>query len=172
MVKKAITNLDSSKPSGPVCILVVVLKNCEPEISYKLAEFFNICAKESRFPDCWKVSSLVPVFMNVWERSMAKNYRPVSLLSVISKVFEKLVYNRLVDHLEKCGLFSDLQYSFRSSQSTADNLTVVSNRIPRIARAFNRSGATRAVALDTSKAFDRAWHASLLHKLKCYRISG
>ena len=57
---------------------------------------------------------MVPVFKNVGERSTAKNYRPVSLLSVVSKVFEKLVNNRIVDHLEKCSLFSDFQYGFRS----------------------------------------------------------
>ena len=167
MVKKVITNLDSSKASGPDCIPVVVLKNREPELSYILAKLFNNCLKESCFPDCWKVSSVVP--KNVGERSTAKNYRPVSLLSVVSKVFEKLVNNRIVDHLEKCGLFSDFQYGFRSSRSTADLLTVVSDRI---ARAFNRSGATRAVALDISKAFGRVWHAGLLHKLKSYGISG
>ena len=104
------------------------------------------------------------------ERSTAKTYRPVSLLSVVSKVFEKLVNNRIVDHLENGGLFSDFQYGFRSSRTTADLLTVVSDRI---ARAFNRSGDTRAVALDISKAFDRVWHAGLLHKLiKSYGISG
>ena len=65
--------------------------------------------------------------------------------------------------------FFYLQYSFRSPQSSADPLTVVSDRI---ARAFNRSGATRAVALDISKTFDRVWHAGLLHKLKSYGISG
>ena len=169
MVKKIITNFDSSKASGPDYILVVVLKNCEPELSYILTKLFNKCLKESCFPDCWKVSSVVPVFKNVGERSTAKNYRPVSLLSVVSKVFEKLVNNRIVDHLEKCGLFSDFQYGFRSSRSTADLLTVVSDRI---ARAFNRSEATRAVVLDISKAFDRVWHAGLLHKLKSYGISG
>ena len=169
MVKKAITNLDSSKAPGPDCIPVLVLKNCEPELSYILAKLFNKFLKESCFPDCWKVSSVVPVFKNVGERSTAKNYRPVSLLSVVSKVFEKLVNDRIVDHLEICGLFSDFQYGFRSSRSTADLLTVVSDRI---ARAFNRSGATRAVALDISKAFDRVWHAGLLHKLKSYGISG
>ena len=105
MVKKVITNLDSSKASGPDCIPVVVLKNCEPELSYILTKLFNKCLKESCFPDCWKVSSVVPVFKNVGKRSTAKNYRPVSLLSVVSKVFEKLVNNRIVDHLEKCGLF-------------------------------------------------------------------
>ena len=95
-----------------------------------------MCLKESCFSDYWKFSSVVPVLKNVGERSTAKNYRLVSLLSVVSKVFEKLVNNRIVDHLKKCGLFSDFQYGFRS---TADLLTVVSDII---ARAFNRSGAT------------------------------
>ena len=169
MVRKVIMNLDLSKASGLDCIPVVVLKNSKLELSYILAELFNKCLKESCFPDCWKVSSVVPVFKNVRERSTAKNYHPVSLLSVVSKVFEKLVNNRIVDHLEKCGLFSDFQYGFRSSRSTANLVTVVSDRI---ARAFNRSGATRAVALDISKAFDRVWHAGPLHKLKSYGISG
>ena len=90
----------------------------------------------------WKISSVVPVFKIVGERSTAKNYHPVSLLSVVSKVFEKLVNNRFVDHQEKCGVFSDLQYDFRSSRSTADLLSVV---FYRIARAFHRSGATRYI---------------------------
>ena len=145
MVKKVITNLDSSKASGPDCIPVVVLKNCGPDLSYIQAELFNMCLKQSCFPDRWKVSSVIPVFKNVGERSTAKNYRPVRLLSVVSIVSEKLVNNRIVDHLGQSGLSSDFQYGFRSSRSTADLLTVVSDRI---ARAFNRSGATRAVALD------------------------
>ena len=66
-------------------------------------------------------------------------------------------------------LFSDFQYGFRSSRSTADLLTVVSDRI---SRAFNRSGATRAATLDISEAFDRVWHAGFLHKLTYYGISG
>ena len=139
MVRKVVMNLDLSKAFGPDCIPVVVLKNCEPELSYILAELFNKCLKKSCFPDCWKVSSVVPVFQNVGERSAGKNYRPVSLLSVLSKVFEKLVNNRIINHLEKCGLFSDFRFGFRSSRSTADLLTVVSDRI---ARAFNRSRAT------------------------------
>ena len=162
-------NLDLSKASCPDCNPVVVLKNCEPKLSYILPELFNKCLKESCFPDCWKISSVVPVFRNVGERPTAKNYRPVSPLSVVSKVSEKLISNRIVDHPEKCGLFSDFQYVFRSSQTTADLLTIVSDRT---ARAFNRSGATRAVALDIFKAFDRVWHAGLLHTLKSYGVSG
>ena len=72
---------------------------------------------------------MVPVFKNVGERSTAKNYHLVSLLSVVSKVFEKLVNNRILDHLEKCGFFSDFLYGFRSSQATANLLTVVSDRM-------------------------------------------
>ena len=105
MVRKVVMNLDLSKASGPDCIPVVVLKNWELKLSYMLAELFNKCLKVSCFPGCWKASSVVPVFKNFRERSTAKNYCPVSLLSVVSKVFEKLVNNRIVDHLEKCGLF-------------------------------------------------------------------
>ena len=86
IVKKVVMNLDLSKASGPDCILVVVLKNCEPELSYILAEIYNKCFKESCFPNCWEVSSVVPVFKNFGERSTAKNYRPVSLLFVVHKV--------------------------------------------------------------------------------------
>ena len=126
-------NLDSSKAPGPHCIAVMVLKNCEPELSYILTELFNMCLKESCFPDCWKVSLVVPVFKNVGERSTAKNFCPISLLYVVSKAFEKLVNNKIVDNLEKSGLFPDFQYGFQSFQSTADLLTVVSDRT---ARAF------------------------------------
>ena len=104
MVKKVIVN-HLSKASGPDCIPVVALTNCEPELSFILAELFFSCNKVSCFVGCWKVSSMAPVFKNVGERSTAKNYHPVSLLSVVSKVFEKLVNNRIVDHLKKCGLF-------------------------------------------------------------------
>ena len=62
MVKKFIMNLDLSKASGRDCIPVVVLKNCELELSYIFAEFINKCLKESCFPDCWKFSSVVPIF--------------------------------------------------------------------------------------------------------------
>ena len=82
MVKKVIMNLDSSKSSGLDCIPVVILKDYQPELSYILAEVFNICLKESCFPDCWKVSAVVPIFKNAGERSTAENYGPVSLLSV------------------------------------------------------------------------------------------
>ena len=106
IITKIIKNLDLPKASSPDSITVVVLKNCEPELSFIQAKLFNKCLKESCFPDYWEVSLVPPVFKNFSKRSTAKNYHLVTLLSVVSKVFEKLVDNRVVDHLEKCGLFS------------------------------------------------------------------
>ena len=83
---------------------------------------------------------MVSVFKNVGERSTAKNYSSVSLLSEVSKDFSKLVNNRISDHLQKRGFFSDFQYGFKYSRSTSDFLTVLSDRI---VRSFNISGATR-----------------------------
>ena len=82
---------------------------------------------------------MAPVVKKVGERSAVKSYHPVSLLSVVSKVFEKLVNNRIVNHLKKCGQSSDFQCEFRFYRSISDFLTVVSDSI---SRAFNRSGAT------------------------------
>ena len=99
---------------------------------------------------------MILLFWSVGERSRAKYYLPVSLLSVISKVLEQLVNNRLLGHNSRnvafcliSGMISDL----------FDQLTVVSDKI---ARAFDRSQAARAVLLDISKAFHRVWHAHLL----------
>ena len=84
---------------------MVILKKCKPELSYILAKFFSKCLKESCFLDCCKVSLVVPIFKDVGERSTANNYRRVSLLSQVRKVFEQLLNNRIVDHLRKSGIF-------------------------------------------------------------------
>ena len=84
MVKNVIMKLDLSTASGLNFIPKVILMNCEPELSYILAE--SICLKEPYFQDCWKDSLVVPVFNYVGERLIAKIYRPISLLSVVSKV--------------------------------------------------------------------------------------
>ena len=160
-------NLDLSKASGPDGIPVTFLKNCEPELSYILAELLNKFLKESCFSDSWKASWVIPVFKNVGGGSTAKNYCLLVFFLWLVKS-EKLVNNRIVDYLEKCFFLSDFQYGFRSYGSTAVLLTVVSHRI---ARAFNSSRATRAIALDLSKAFDRVWHPGLFYKLRSHGIS-
>ena len=104
-------------------------------------------------------------YVHIQEAIRSHSLHKTTVLFVVSKVFEKIVNDKTNGDLGKCGLFSDFQYGFRSSQSTSDLLTVVSDRI---AKAFNIYGATRVV----SKAFDSVWHAGLLHKLKYYGISG
>ena len=101
MVKKVIINLDFSKVSGPDCIPVVLIKNCEPERSYILAELFNKCFV---LQICWKVLLVVPVFKIVRERSTAKNYSPVSLLSVVSVVSDRVCNVGLPHKLKFYGI--------------------------------------------------------------------
>ena len=152
MVKKIITN----RQRRLLLIPVVVLRNCEPELSYILAELFNMCMNRSCFPDRWKVSFF-------WLQ-----LKTITLLVFfLCKVFQKLVSNTVVDHLEKCGLFSNFQYGFRSSRSTAVFLTAVSDRID---GDFTSSGATRAAALDICMVVF-FWHGGLLYQLQYYGIS-
>ena len=98
MVKQVIMNLDLSKASAPDCIQVVVLRNCDPKFSYILAGLFNKCLKESYFPDCWKASSVVTAFKNVVERSTAKNYRLVSLLSLVKPPLVEILFIAIRSH--------------------------------------------------------------------------
>ena len=131
-----------------------------------LAELFNMHLKESCFSDWWNVSLVVLVFKNVGERSTIKNYRTVVFFLRLVKSLKNFVNNRIVNHLEKWAFFW-LSVWFYVFLINCKLQTVVSDRIT---RAFNRSGASRAVALDISKGFDRVWHAGLLHKLKPYGV--
>ena len=169
MVARIISQLDASKATGPDNIPAIVLKKCSAELSPVLSKLYNKCLAESCFPTHWKFSTVVPAYKNSGERSDPGNYRPISLLPITSKVFETLINNRLVKHLEGTGLFSDLQYGFRAYRSTADLLTVFTERVY---GSMDVGGETRTVALDISKAFDRVWHAGLLHKLRAYGVGG
>ena len=123
------------------------------ELAYIQAELFNMCL-------VFQIIGRSCQFLRTLEeRSTAKNYCLVSLPFVISKVFQKLLKNRIVDHQKKFDLFSNFWYGFRCSWSTGDLLRAVSDRIDVV---FNRPGATPAVALDKSKAFDRIWQTDLL----------
>ena len=102
-VKNGVTNLDSLNAPDPHFILVLVLRKCELQLSYVLAELFNMHLKESCYKDCWKILSLVPVCKNC----AAKKY--LCLLFMVSKIYEKLVNNKLFDHLEKYFLLYKLK---------------------------------------------------------------
>ena len=112
MVNKVIMNLDWSEASGPDCIPVVVLKNCDPELSYILAKLFNKCLKEVCFPECW--FHRWSLYLRMLGKSLPLKITVLIVFFLwLVKVFEKLINNRIVDHPEKSGLFSDLRYGFR-----------------------------------------------------------
>ena len=95
------------------------------------------------------------MYKNSGDRSSPSQYRPISLLSIMSKLLESVINKRVTKHLMKNHLLCDEQYGFRSSRSTADVLTVITHRV---SGALDEGFMTRAVALDISKAFDKVWH--------------
>ena len=113
-VAKLIKNLEINKATGPDNIPAVVLKNISPEMSPILAKLFNRCLKERCYPKSWKMPSVCPVFKNSGERSPPSQYRPISLLCIIIKLFESAINKKITDHLAKNNLLSDMQYGFRS----------------------------------------------------------
>ena len=134
-----------------------------------LAKLYNLYLSASVFPSSWKVASVVPVFMGAGEHSEPSNDCPISLLPVISKVFECLINEQLLRHLEDNELLIDCQFGFHHSRSTGDLLSLIKDHFN---RALELKGEARLVALDSSKAFDKVWHKGLLHKLQSYGVSG
>ena len=112
---------------------------------------------------------MVPVYKSSGNRTDPQNDRPISLLPIFAKIFESLINLAIVRHLVNAKLLSDRQYGFRQARSTADILTVVSERMY---HTLDKAGEARAVALDISKAFDKVWHKGLLLKIRSYGITG
>ena len=114
-VAAVISQLDPSKATSPDGIPVIVLQKCSPELSLVLSKLYVKCVSES-YPSSWKFRSAIPVFKNSGERSNPRNYGPISLLLIISKIFESLINWSLVNHLYSNNLFSDFQYGFCSGR--------------------------------------------------------
>ena len=133
---------------------MVVLKNCGPEISYILAKLFGIGLKNLIFQIAGR-SHLWSLYLRMLgETSVAKNYCPVvSRLSAVSKVFEKLVNNRIADHLKKCFLLSNMVLGLLDHLQTFWQLYL-----------------TELLGLLTDLGLLKQWHAGFLHRLKSYEI--
>ncbi len=166
-VRRALLNLNINKATGPDEIPARVLKRCAPELAPVFQRLFHLSLTKNTYPLCWKIAHIVPVHKK-GDRSLTSNYRPISITSVISKVFEDLINKIILKHLEVHSLLSDSQYGFRKSRSTADLLAFITHKWTNSFEAF---GESRAVALDISKAFDRVWHKSLLAKLKTFGLT-
>ena len=138
-----------------------MIKYLRLELSVPLVHLFNLSIRNCVFPSKLKASRTVPVF-KTGDRSNCDNYRPISLLSAISKILEKLIANQLVNHLEYNKLLFEHQYGFQRNKSTVHNLTHLTNFV---SRELNDKKFVIGVFLDLKKAFDVVNHNILLKNL-------
>ncbi len=168
-IKKTIKKLKSKTSSGYDGISNILLKSIAKEISPPLSVIFNKSLKEGIFPTKMKIAEVVPLYKSKGQKDIMNNYRPVSLLPVISKVLEKLVHKRIYSFLRSKLLLYDSQFGFRLSHSTIDAILEFTGKV---INGFDRGEKTLALFLDLSKAFDTLPHKILLQKLQNFGIRG
>ena len=167
-VSTVIQSLKNGKSSGPNRIPIKLLKVLDPYISVTLSSLINESFETSTFPDTLKIAKVIPVFKNGLS-TKTSNYRPISLLSIFSKIFEKVMYQRLYKFLEVGELLFDMQFGFRSGHSTDHALVSLTENI-KASLDKNRFGC--GIFIDLQKAFDTVNHDILLKKLEHYGIRG
>ena len=157
-VLMVINSLNVNKSVGPDGISNKMLQLAGPYISQSLAKLFNNSLNTSSFPAAWKQANITPVHKK-GDRQTITNYRPISLLSNISKVFERLVFNHLYTYLISNDLLTPKNAGYKKKSSTVRQLLDICQKIY---KGIDSQKEVRMVFLDASKAFDRVWHAGLL----------
>ena len=164
-VKKEVLELNSKKPSTYGAIPASILKQTiEVHLKYP-TNTINNSLKESTFPDELKQSEVIPVYKKL-DPLQKENYRPVSLLPHISKVFDRVIYNQINSFME--SKISKCVTGFRKSHGTQHSLIVM---LERWKKALDKEEKTSAIFMDLSKAFDTINHDLLIAKLKAYGVS-
>ena len=156
------------KASGPNGVNNRILKELSREISQPLCSLFNYSLQTCTVPNSWKESNVCPVPKKDNE-SQLSNCRPISLLNSEGKVFERLIFKHLFNHLRDNNVLTSMQSGFIPGDSTVNQLTFLYNTF---CRALDDGKEVRVVFCDISKAFDRVWHAGLIHKLEAAGVSG
>ncbi len=123
----------------------------------------SCCFKLSYFPDTWKKAQVIAIHKPGKNPSFASSYRPISLLSSLSKVLERVLLKRILEHVNKHNIIPEEQHGFKSKKSTTHQLVRIINHIKNSFKINQQS--TGMVLLDVEKAFDRVWHSGLLYKL-------
>ena len=151
-VRVGLLSLDTSKACGPDNIPATLLKYCAPYISSSLCNLFNKSLKLGRMPAAWKISNIVPIPKSGPIKDVT-NFRPISLLCIVSKVLECCIYNRLIAHISTH--LHHLQFGFLTGKSTTSQLLHVLHEIGEL---LDRRVQTDMVYLDFAKAFGRIDH--------------
>ena len=159
-------HLDVNKATGPDKIPAKLLKNCAPCISNSLCAIFNKCLHLGKLPAAWKVANIILIPKSGLPGEVS-NYRPISLLPIVSKVMEHCVYNRLIEHIS--SQLYNLQHGFLKGKSTTSQLLEVLNEIGGM---LDNRVQVDTIYLDFAKAFDRVDHHLLLKKLHLFGING
>ena len=162
-----ISSLNSKKAHGFDEISISMLQLCAGVVAKPLNIIFQNCLRTGIFPNNWKYANVQPVHKKN-NRQLKTNYRPISLLPICGKIFEKIVFDCLYHFLNNNNLISKNQSGFRPADSTINQLLSITTNIYESFESFDE---TRAVFLDISKAFDKVWHEGLIFKLKCNGIS-
>ena len=157
-----IHKLNSNKAHGYDGLSIAMLKLCSIEVSLPLCLIFRACIDTGTFPSQWKKANIQPVHKKN-SRQIKSNYRPISLLPICSKIFEKVIYDNMYTFFRENNLISKKQSGFIPGDSTINQLLAITTEI---FNAFENVDETRAVFLDISKAFDKVWHEGLICKLK------
>ena len=167
-VKELLKSLDPDKSMGPDGFHPHLLKECCKTVCTPISLLFIKSFVSGKLPAIWKKANITPIFKK-GARTLPQNYRPVSLLSVISKLFEKLIRSEMSSHLTAQKLISKDQHGFIERKSCMTNLI---ETLDIVSEALSRRFSAAVVFLDFLKAFDKVPHSLLLIKLEAYGFRG
>jgi hypothetical protein len=163
-VEVLIRTLDSTKANGPDEISIHLLKQTSTTVSGALSRLFNNSFEMGTVPLQWKLANITPVYKK-GDRQLVNNYRPISLLSVVGKLQEKIVFKALYTFLSRFNLLTWRNSGFKPLDSAMHQLVLVNHTIY---EALDKGHVVNIAFLDISKAFDRVCHLALTHKLKLW----
>ena len=163
-----INQLKNKTTQGHHGISPKLLKDLKHPLSSPLATIINKSLSEGKFPDIMKIARINPIF-KAKDKTDISNYRPISILPTLSKVFEKVIFKRLYSFLEKYSILSENQFGFRPKHSTIDAIIQFTNQIT---EGFKNKKTSVGLFCDLSKAFDTIDHGILIKKLHYYGIRG